>query len=291
MLNLPKHISIALLIDAENISSPQEIALIFQQLQTHQGPVLKRAYGNWFSDHLKGLRPLLVRYEIEPVHSLPSPESGKNSTDIRLVIDAMDLLHEQSIDCFWIVSGDRDFMSLVRRLKQSGKTLVGTGRGNTPAALKDAYHQFINLDELGKPQSAITSQPTLHLVPPPTETKQAQKAKAASSSAKNTANAAQPANQTESKPYTKALVEILKAAYKNVAGKSAKNNGWITVAQLEPQLKTLCEQKIKQNFSCKLFGCKGMVKLVDQSGVFEWDSSQGAGTQVKHRRLRLRAAA
>jgi len=291
MLNLPKHISIALLIDAENISSPQEIALIFQQLQTHQGPVLRRAYGNWFSDHLKGLRPLLVQYEIEPVHSLPASESGKNSTDIRLVIDAMDLLHEQPIDCFWIVSGDRDFMPLVRRLKQSGKTMVGTGRGNTPIALKDAYHQFINLDELGNLQSAKPSQPALHLVPPPTETKQAQKAKAAGSSAKKSTNPAQSTNQTESKPHKKTLVEISKAAYKNVAGKSAKDNGWITVGELEPQLKTLCEQKIKQNFSCKLFGCKGIVKLIDQAGVFEWDSSQGTGTQVKHRRLRLRASA
>lgn len=59
MFNLPTHISIALLIDAENISSPQTIALILQQLQAHRGPILKRAYGNWFADHLKGWRPLL----------------------------------------------------------------------------------------------------------------------------------------------------------------------------------------------------------------------------------------
>ncbi|GAB4151268.1 MAG: hypothetical protein Fur0046_30620 [Cyanobacteria bacterium J069] len=299
MLNLPKHISIALLIDAENISSPQEISLIAQQLQTHQGPVLKRAYGNWFADNLKGLRSLLVPYEIEPVHSLPAPESGKNSTDIRLVIDAMDLLHDQQIDCFWIVSGDRDFMPLVRRLKQNGKTLIGAGRSNTPLVLRESYHQFINLDELGSSESnlqnhlqaAKTTQPALHIVPSPAETKQTQTKKAANASSKKAENAAKSAAQTASKPYKKELVEISKTAYKAVLGKAAANGEWITLAQLEPQLKTLCEQKIKKNFSCKLFGCNGLVKLIDQAGIFEWDTQQGAKTNAKSRRLRLRAAA
>ncbi|RAM51999.1 MAG: NYN domain-containing protein [Hapalosiphonaceae cyanobacterium JJU2] len=272
MIDLPKDASTALLIDADNISSSQEVELVLKQIQSHDGLVLKRAYGDWFAEKLKGWQPVLIEYEIEPIHSLPTPASGKNATDIKLVIDAMDLLHSQEVNYFCIVSSDRDFTPLVRRLKQSGRTVIGVGRKNSASILKNAYHQFINLDELRTSNVSTNSQPTLHLI------------SGTNNSSTKTASANK---QTKSKPFTKELLEIAQTAYKNVAS----SGGWVTVGQLEPHLKKICQQKLKQSFSCKLFGCNSLVKLVDEVGIFEWDSKQPEGTKTENKKLRLKQAA
>ncbi|PAX60313.1 NYN domain-containing protein [Brunnivagina elsteri] len=270
MIDLPEGASIIILIDADNIGSSQEIEQILKKLRFHRGLVIKRAYGDWFAEQLKGWKPMLTEYEIEPIHSLPTPTSGKNATDIKLVIDAMDLLHTHKIDYFCIVSSDRDFAPLVRRIKQSGQTVIGIGRQNSASILKNAYHQFINLDQLANCSISTTSQPTLQLISGNTN-----------NSSTNTAK------QTNSKTFTKELLEITQAAYKNVAS----SGGWVTVGQLEAQLNLLCQQKLKQSFSCKLFGCNSLVKLVNKVEVFEWDSKQADKTNTKNKKLRLKQAA
>jgi hypothetical protein len=273
MINFPKNASTVLLIDADNISYSQEIELLLKQLQSHPGLVIKRAYGDWFAESLKGWQSILTEYEIEPIHSLPTPKSGKNATDIKLVIDTMDLLHSQAVNCFCIVSSDRDFTPLVRRLKQSGRTVIGVGRNNSASILKNAYHQFINLDEFVSSLVCETSQPTLHLV-----------SGTNNSLSKKTANTTQESN---SKPLKKELLEIAQRAYLNVAA----NGGWVTVGQLELQIGKLCQEKLKQCFSCKLFGCKSLMILVNEVGIFEWDAKQPDGTQIKNKRLKLKQAA
>ncbi len=269
MIDLPKGASIIILIDADNIGSYQGIEMLLKQLQFHRGLVIKRAYGDWFAAQFKGWQSVLTEYEIEPIHSLPTPTSGKNATDIKLVIDAIDLLHSHEIDYFCIVSSDRDFTPLVRRLKQSGRTVIGIGRANSASILKNAYHQFINFDELANFNDSTASQPMLQLV----------------SGTNNSLT--KTTKQTNSKTFTKELLEITQTAYKNVAS----SGGWVTVGQLETQLNQLCQQKLKQSFSCKLFGCNSLINLVDKVGVFEWDSKQPDGTNTKNKKLRLKQAA
>ena len=73
---------------------------------------------------------------------------GKNSTDSALIIDAMDLLYAGNLEGFVIVSSDSDFTRLATRLRESGMTVYGLGRRNTPEAFVSACDQFIYLDRL-----------------------------------------------------------------------------------------------------------------------------------------------
>ncbi|MCU0524325.1 MAG: NYN domain-containing protein [Elainella sp. Prado103] len=139
----------ALLVDAENIGV-NHIGLVIAHLQAQTPVGLKRAYGDWFEERLKGWRSVLATQEIEPVHVLPTA-SGKNAADIRLVIDAMELLYVRKIQQFCIVSSDRDFTPLVRSLKQAGATVIGYGRQNAAEIFKNAYHRFYVLEELANP--------------------------------------------------------------------------------------------------------------------------------------------
>lgn len=289
MIALPKDANTALFIDADNISSSKEVELVLKQLQSSYTVLLKKAYGDWFSERLKGWQPMLAEYEIEPIHSLPTPESGKNATDIRLVIDAMDLLHSQRVDCFWIISSDRDFTPLVRRLKQSGKSVIGVGRQNSASILKNAYHHFINLDEIAASKNSDNSQTNQSQTPGKISSSQANQSQASekgSSSTKKSSTNSSVKQQSKAKPFTKELLEIAQTSYKNVA----VNGGWVTVGQLEPQLKKICQQRLKQSFSCKLFGCNSLVKLLNEVGIFEWDSKQAGGTKSKNKKIKLKQA-
>lgn len=314
MLNLSQHAAIALLVDADNISSWNAVGQIFGQFQLPSRVKVKRAYGDWFANQLKGWKTFLSEHEIEPIHSLPTPTSGKNATDIRLVIDAMDLLYSQAIDCFVIVSGDRDFAPLVRRLKQAEKTVIGFGKKNSAALLKNAYHQFIAIEELNALSSS--SQPQLHVISgtapkssqntattpdskPAASTQNAQKSNQKSNqksktnkkSTQKTQTNSQTSSQTNSQakvlPLAKELTEIAKLAYQEVS----TANGWVTVEALEPHLKKICKQKLKEDFSCQLFGHKSLVKIVSAAGIFEWDANQPDSTKTKNKRLKLKKAA
>ena len=84
---------------------------------------------------------------------------GKNSTDSALIIDAMDLLYAGNLEGFVLVSSDSDFTRLATRLRESGMTVYGLGRRNTPAPFVAACDRFIYLDllsrEPGPPPSGV----------------------------------------------------------------------------------------------------------------------------------------
>jgi uncharacterized protein (TIGR00288 family) len=276
MLNVPKNAQGALLIDADNISSCKEIELVLTELSSLDKLIIKRAYGDWFTDKLKSWKSILAHHEIEPIHSLVSSTSGKNATDIRLVIDAMDFLYNRQIDWFSIVSSDRDFTPLVRRLKQEAKYVIGFGKKNSAAVLKNSYHQFITIEALAISTTTIptTITTTSNVTVEST-------IKTANPVAEKVPNQGQ---KTITKPFKKELLEITQAAYEKVA----INNNWVTIGQLEPHLKKICEQKMEQSFSCKLFGCKRLVQLINEVGIFEWDTKQPNSKKTKSKRIRLK---
>ncbi|RYD48074.1 MAG: NYN domain-containing protein, partial [Sphingomonadales bacterium] len=109
---------IALLIDADNISHTK-IAAMVAELIKHGTPNIRRAYGNWSSPSLKGWADKLHEFAIRPIQQFDY-SSGKNATDIALVIDAMELLYTQKLDAFCIASSDADFTPLVLQLKANG---------------------------------------------------------------------------------------------------------------------------------------------------------------------------
>ena len=116
---------LAVLIDFEN-AGLKSIQWLFDQVSDIGRIVVKRAYADWSVEADK--RDQLLELGIEPVHLFRSGGGGKNSSDIRLAIDAIGLLHQSPVDTFIIVSSDSDFVPLVSKLRSAGKMVIGAGR-------------------------------------------------------------------------------------------------------------------------------------------------------------------
>ena len=137
---------IALLIDADNVSHAK-IATILAELSRYGTANIRRAYGDWASAGLKGWRDKLHAFAIRPIQQF-SYSTGKNATDIALVIDAMELLYTQKLDAFCIASSDADFTPLVMQLKANGHDVYGFGERKTPEPFVNACTTFLYLDSL-----------------------------------------------------------------------------------------------------------------------------------------------
>ncbi|WP_067739094.1 NYN domain-containing protein [Novosphingobium naphthalenivorans] len=138
--------NIALLIDADNASpSTLETALtILGDLGTVN---VRRIYGNWSRPGLKGWAALVHRYALEPQQQFDLTK-GKNATDMKMTIDAMDLLYDGHVDGFGLMTSDSDFMPLAIRIRQNGTPVYGFGTRRTPEAFREACTRFIDLDAL-----------------------------------------------------------------------------------------------------------------------------------------------
>jgi uncharacterized protein (TIGR00288 family) len=137
---------IALLIDADNFSHTK-IAPMLAELSKYGTANIRRAYGDWSSSGLKGWKAKLHDFAIRPIQQF-SYSTGKNATDIALVIDAMELLYTQKLDAFCIASSDADFTPLVMQLKANGHDVYGFGERKTPEPFVNACTTFLYLDSL-----------------------------------------------------------------------------------------------------------------------------------------------
>ena len=134
---------IAVMIDGDN-TRPAYADEVLSEVAKYGNPTIKRVYGDWTNPHLtqwaRKLNSLrLARDAPERVHQ------GKNSTDLALVIDAMDLLYDDNVEAFALVTSDSDFTSLAHRLRESGKAVYVLGENKAPDALKNACDKFIDL--------------------------------------------------------------------------------------------------------------------------------------------------
>jgi uncharacterized LabA/DUF88 family protein len=144
---------LAVLIDSDNTTASLTTELL-EEIAKYGTPTVKRAYGDWTTQHLVAWKDELHRHAIQPVQQFAYTR-GKNSTDSALIIDAMDLLYAGNLEGFVIVSSDSDFTRLATRLRESGMTVYGIGRRSTPEAFVSACDQFIYLDLLSQaPQPA-----------------------------------------------------------------------------------------------------------------------------------------
>ncbi len=141
-----KDMKIAVLIDAENISS-KYANTILQEASGLGNVIYKRIYGNWTSSQLGSWKQELLDHAIQPIQQY-SNTSGKNSSDSALIIDAMDLLYQNRLDAFCIVSSDSDFTRLASRLRESEMYVLGMGEQKTPRAFISACNKFVYLDVL-----------------------------------------------------------------------------------------------------------------------------------------------
>ncbi len=133
----------AVLIDADNISSKYAVT-IFEELEKYGLTSYRRIYGNW-SRANGWSEGLLLEHSIMPVQQF-SYTTGKNATDMAMVIDAMDILYKNKVQGFCLVTSDSDFTRLAMRLREENMFVLGMGESKTPLALTRACNKFIHLN-------------------------------------------------------------------------------------------------------------------------------------------------
>ncbi|WP_423186921.1 NYN domain-containing protein [Alishewanella sp. d11] len=151
MKDLHSEKKIAVLIDAEN-AQYSVLSAVLSELAKHGHIIVKKAYGDWSSAHLKNWKDTLNELAINPVQQF-SYTQGKNSSDAAMIIDAMDLLYSNKFDAFALVSSDSDFTKLASRLKESQIYVFGVGEYKTPLAFRNACDDFIHTEVLRAPES------------------------------------------------------------------------------------------------------------------------------------------
>ena len=140
----------AVLIDADNISE-KYAASIFDEIADYGYASYRRIYGNWAKGN-GWKEDTLLENSINPIQQF-NYTTGKNATDMAMVIDAMDILYSGKVDGFCLVTSDSDFTKLAMRLREEQMYVIGMGESKTPLALTKACNKFIRLDLIsGEPE-------------------------------------------------------------------------------------------------------------------------------------------
>lgn len=137
---------IALLIDGDNVSATF-MPIIMREAEKIGTPAVRRIYGQFKSGRMKSWEKPVALYELTPVNVSPLTR-GKNATDMKLVIEAMDMLYGRQLDALCIASSDGDFTPLVARARGSAIAVYGFGAKKAPAGYKAEFDRFFECDTL-----------------------------------------------------------------------------------------------------------------------------------------------
>jgi hypothetical protein len=238
---------LAVLIDADN-TSPRHAGAIFEEIASLGEASVRRCYGDFSSPQMNGWNKVQAEHGMVPHHS-PANTVGKNSSDISLVIDAMDILHTGRFDGFVLVSSDSDFTRLASRIREQGLDVYGIGQAKTPEAFRKACKRFIFLENLGAP--------TVEPKPAKPEDRPGDKPLAKPSHA----------------PLTEARDLILRAM-----DAIAQDDEWFALGPLGQYITAA-----NPDFDTRTYGRKKLSDLVQDLKVFE--TKRGAANQLLVRRI------
>jgi hypothetical protein len=163
-MNDTRSARLAVLIDADNASAKIADGL-FEEIAKIGEASVRRIYGDFSTQRMKGWTDILARHAIIP-HQQFAYTTGKNASDITLVIDAMDLLHSGRFDGFCLVSSDSDFTRLASRIREQGVNVFGFGEQKTPESFRQACRRFIYTENL-LPQRVSQSRDSVEAVQAP----------------------------------------------------------------------------------------------------------------------------
>ena len=138
--------NIAVLIDGDNAQA-KLIKEILEEVSKYGKATIRRIYGDWTNPHMNSWKEVINQYSFNPIQKF-SYTTGKNSTDSSLIIDAMDILHSDSVDGFCIVSSDSDYTGLAKRIREEGMFVMGIGRRLTPKAFVQSCEIFTFAENL-----------------------------------------------------------------------------------------------------------------------------------------------
>jgi uncharacterized LabA/DUF88 family protein len=155
MANETRSPRLAVLIDADNASARIADGL-FEEIANLGEASVRRIYGDFSSTRSKAWADVLSKHAIIPQQQF-AYTTGKNASDITLVIDAMDLLHSGRFDGFCLVSSDSDFTRLASRIREQGIDVFGFGEQKTPESFRQACRRFVYTENL-LPEAAANAE-------------------------------------------------------------------------------------------------------------------------------------
>ncbi|HEX7871450.1 MAG TPA: NYN domain-containing protein [Sphingobium sp.] len=244
----PRAPRLAVLIDADN-ASPRIAAGLFEEIAKIGEASVRRIYGDFASTRSKSWSEILARHAINPQHS-PPYTTGKNASDIALVIDAMDLLHSGRFDGFCLVSSDSDFTALAARIREQGVDVYGFGEQKTPESFRQACRRFIYTENL---LPGVTA-------PGEEKTEQAREAD-------RIEGLPQPINRAP-----KMAVPFLRRAVEQLDDEG----GWVGLGGVGKML-----GELHPDFDPRTYGCGKLSTLVEKTGMFEIDRQAAHGVQIR----------
>ena len=166
MAGQPEITNMALFCDFENVAlgvrdakyAQFDIKKVLERLLLKGSIVVKKAYCDW--DRYKEFKATMHEAAFELIEIPHVRQSGKNSADIRMVVDALDLCYTKAhVDTFVIISGDSDFSPLVSKLRENNKYVIGIGvKDSTSDLLSANCDEFIFYDDLVREQEAKKKQ-------------------------------------------------------------------------------------------------------------------------------------
>ena len=249
MAGQPEITNMALFCDFENVAlgvrdakyAQFDIKKVLERLLLKGSIVVKKAYCDW--DRYKDFKATMHEAAFELIEIPHVRQSGKNSADIRMVVDALDLCYTKAhVDTFVIISGDSDFSPLVSKLRENNKLVIGVGvKDSTSNLLSDNCDEFIFYDDLVRAQEA--------------KKKQAIK-KAAAKPAANKAKPTEPANEDDKRlDALEFLVETVEAL---IAERGSDEKLWGSM--VKPTM-----QRRRPGFNESYYGYRSFKELVEDA--------------------------
>ena len=233
---VPRSLHLAVLIDADNTSAKWADA-IFKEVATLGEAMVRRIYGDFSGQGLKGWEGVLRSHAVIPYQQFAYTK-GKNSADIALVIDAMDLLHTGRFDGFVLVSSDSDFTRLASRAREAGLDVFGIGRRTTPDAFRKACKRFIFVENLLAEDAGAGQE-------------ESQQPKGAAGD-----------EDMRKLPPTKVVPLVLRA----MANLDEDDEEWVSLSAIGSRLR-----QAEPDFDVRTYGCAKFTDLMERAGHFEVD--------------------
>jgi uncharacterized protein (TIGR00288 family) len=256
MAGLPEITNMALFCDFENIAlgvrdakyAQFDIKKVLERLLLKGSIVVKKAYCDWA--RYKEFKAPMHEASFELIEIPHVRQSGKNSADIRMVVDALDLCYTKAhVDTFVIISGDSDFSPLVSKLRENNKHVIGVGvKAATSDLLSANCDEFIFYDDLVREQEAK-------------KTRNAKKAPAKTTTAKSAASRSEEKPE-DSKPEETKREEALDLLVETVEALLAERGGEATLwgSMVKPTL-----QRRKPGFTESYYGYRSFRDLLEDA--------------------------
>ena len=136
----------AVFVDGDNICAKDYEPAIREIGSTYGEILIKRVYGDWTTPNMNTWKDVLLK---EPATPCQQFRSGKNATDTRIIVDAIEMMiRDTNINAFCIVSTDADFYGLALRLRENGKYVLGIGKEHSNLIWQEACDKFVKLETL-----------------------------------------------------------------------------------------------------------------------------------------------